>query len=62
MGLKLLRFARDWANHIGRGQRPRGFSGGIWLIWDDEEVRVRLSYVHKSFLHAEITSAGGGDG
>lgn len=35
-----------------------GFSGGIWVLWNEEEVEVKLSYAHTSFLHAVVTTSG----
>lgn len=36
-----------------------GFSGGIWLLWNDNDISVSLRYAHKLFLHAAVVSAGG---
>lgn len=35
-----------------------GFSGGIWVMWEDEEIGVRLKKVNKFFLHLEVESMG----
>lgn len=33
-----------------------GFSGGVWLLWNEEEVRIELRNVHKSFIHVSVNS------
>lgn len=33
------------------------FSGGIWLLWDEEEIKIKPLYIHKFFMHAEVTSS-----
>lgn len=35
------------------------FSGGVWCLWNVEEVRIELSYVHNFFLHLLVLSTGG---
>lgn len=34
-----------------------GFSRGIWVLWEKEEISVTLKVVHKSFIHMEVESA-----
>lgn len=36
-----------------------GFSGGIWCLWDEDEMVVELRYAHTYFLHLAVASAGG---
>lgn len=36
-----------------------GFSGGIWVLWSEEDVEVKLRYAHASFLHFAVKSNGG---
>lgn len=36
-----------------------GFSGGIWLLWDEAEVQINLIHAHKFFVHAEVRNVGG---
>lgn len=31
-----------------------GFSGGIWVFWEDEEVALRLAKVRRSYIHMEV--------
>lgn len=31
-----------------------GFSGGIWVFWEDDEVDLRLLKVRKSFIHMKV--------
>lgn len=33
-----------------------GFNGGVWCLWNDEEVGVVLRYGHTDFLHLAVTS------
>lgn len=33
-----------------------GFNGGIWVLWDEEEIHLRLEYAHKFFLHLNVRS------
>lgn len=28
-----------------------GFSGGVWVLWDEEEAEIKLLAVRRSFLH-----------
>lgn len=35
----------------------RGFSGGIWVLWDEREIGAKLEVAHKSFL--EVRSSNG---
>lgn len=39
-----------------------GFSGGIWVMWEEDEICVKLEAAHRSFLHMEVRSANGSDG
>lgn len=34
----------------------RGFSEGIWVMWEEGEVDIKLEVAHRSFLHMEIRS------
>lgn len=36
-----------------------GFSGGVWFLWNKEEVDVVPRYAHASILHVSVTSRGG---
>lgn len=33
-----------------------GFSGGVWLLRNEEDIKVSLRYAHKYFHHVGITS------
>ncbi|CAN1177346.1 hypothetical protein LINPERHAP2_LOCUS33056 [Linum perenne] len=33
---------------------PRGFSGGIWLLWSDADVRIKILGSSRQFIHALI--------
>lgn len=35
-----------------------GFSGGLWVLWDKEDVVLKMEYAHKSFSHLEVKTAG----
>lgn len=32
----------------------RGFSGGVWVLWDNEQVDVKLLTALRSFVHMEV--------
>ncbi|KAJ4843082.1 hypothetical protein Tsubulata_019141 [Turnera subulata] len=32
----------------------RGFAGGIWLLWDADQITVSILYNHPQFIHARI--------
>lgn len=34
-----------------------GFSGGIWVLWEEEEISLRLLAAKMYFLHMEVVSA-----
>lgn len=36
-----------------------GFSGGIWMLWDEDEIKLKLLYVHKIFIRIAVISSGG---
>lgn len=36
-----------------------GFSGGVWLLWNEENVRLELEYHDKAFLHFLVKSCDG---
>lgn len=36
-----------------------GFSGGVWVLWNEEEIKLVPRAVHRSFVHAEVVSEGG---
>lgn len=36
-----------------------GFSSGIKLLRNKEEIKLKLLYIHKFFMHAEVTSPEG---
>lgn len=31
-----------------------GFSGGIWVMWYDDDIWVKLKAMHRSFPHMEV--------
>lgn len=33
-----------------------GFSGGIWVLWDEEDIQVRPLYLHSQFNHLVVCS------
>lgn len=35
------------------------FSGGLWVLWDEEDVALKMEYAHKSFIHLEVKMARG---
>lgn len=35
-----------------------GFSGGVWLLWNEVGVKVSIRYVHNFFIHIAVTSLG----
>lgn len=36
-----------------------GFSGGVWILWDEDEISLKLEYIDKFFLQLMVNSAGG---
>lgn len=39
--------------------KAEGFSGGIWMVWSNEDVKIEIRYAHKFFLHASINAGDG---
>lgn len=39
--------------------KARGFSGGVWMLWDNADVHLDLAYDDYFFLHLLAWSAGG---
>lgn len=37
-----------------------GFSDWVWLLWNDESIKIKLLNVHKSFIRVAIKSSGDG--
>lgn len=35
----------------------KGFSEGIWLLWDEEEIKIKILYAHNFLMHVAVTSA-----
>lgn len=35
-----------------------GFSRGAWLLWNEENIKVELLNVHKSYIHVAVISTG----
>lgn len=35
------------------------FSRGVWVLWNEEDVRLRIRFAHRNILHAEISQRGG---
>lgn len=38
--------------------KAEGFSGGVWLLWDEAEIQIELRYAHKFFLHVTVNLNG----
>lgn len=38
--------------------KAEGFSRGIWMLWDEDDVKIELRYIHKQFVHVAVQSAG----
>lgn len=36
-----------------------GYSGGVWVLWKEEEVRIGIRYDHKFFIHVSVASNNG---
>lgn len=45
---------------LGKNQWIRseaeGFCGGVWCLWDDEEIEIKLKCGHNFFLHVTVKS------
>lgn len=39
--------------------KAAGFSGRVWILWDDSEINMKLEYAHRFFLHLLVRSAMG---
>lgn len=35
-----------------------GFSGGVWVLWNDVDIGVKLRVAHKFFLHMTVSLTG----
>lgn len=50
--------ADDVCTRIGRKNWIRveadGFSGGVWILWEEDTIKVRMKHVHKQFVHLII--------
>lgn len=44
-------------NHWGRSEAI-GFSGGAWMLWNEDLIKVTIKHVQRSFIHASIRSCG----
>lgn len=36
-----------------------GFNGGIWVLWDEGEMRIDFKHVQKIFVHLLVTHGDG---
>lgn len=47
--------ADEICNKLGKNKWIRadaeGFSGGVWCLWDEEDVKVELKYAHSYFIY-----------
>lgn len=55
--------ADEICNKLGRNKwiqsDAEGFSVGVWCLWNEDEVSVKLRYAHNYFLHLLLATAGG---
>lgn len=42
--------------HFNYRQEAEGFSGGIWLLWNDDSIKLSILLSHKQIVHASICS------
>lgn len=35
--------------------KAMNFSRGIWLLWDDVDLQVKLIHIHRSFVHVGLS-------
>lgn len=45
-------------NRWGRSKAD-GFSGGVWLVWNVEDIEVSIKHAHKFFTHIMLMLLGG---
>lgn len=36
--------------------KAKGFSGGILVLWNGEEIRLKVQHAHQQFIHTSISS------
>lgn len=44
----------DWVR-----SEARGFSGGLWMFWDRQEVEITVVHVEYHFIHVHVSERGG---
>lgn len=39
-------------------EEARGMSGGIWILWNDDGIRLHVIETNKQFIHCRVTRMG----
>ncbi|XP_028775146.1 uncharacterized protein LOC114732008 [Neltuma alba] len=53
-GVVADRIIRSWGFRNSRRVEAEGFSGGIWLLWDSDEVQVENVVKDEQFIHCKV--------
>lgn len=57
--MELKVFVGSWGRPTGSSLRQRVLVGGIWLLWYEENTKVRLIHIHRFFIHVAVNSLRG---
>lgn len=55
MDLWPMNSIRSLGKATGFVLRRRGFVGGVWLLWDDSNIKDVMIDINRAFIHAEVT-------
>ncbi|XP_061349456.1 uncharacterized protein LOC133294726 [Gastrolobium bilobum] len=53
-GLKGDRIIKQFGFPSFFKQEAIGFSGGIWILWDDKVVKIEIILAHHQFIHTQV--------
>ncbi|KAI9078158.1 hypothetical protein K1719_039926 [Acacia pycnantha] len=53
-GAQANKVIRDWGFRKWVRMEADGFSGGIWIMWDREDIKVEVIVKNEQFIHSRI--------
>ncbi|KAI9116715.1 hypothetical protein K1719_012373 [Acacia pycnantha] len=54
-GNQAKRVIKKWDFKHSVRREAEGFSGGIWLLWDSNELSVDVRIMHEQFIHCKVS-------
>ncbi|KAI9074058.1 hypothetical protein K1719_043985 [Acacia pycnantha] len=57
-GSKASKVIRNWGYRHSVRVEGEGFSGGIWIVWDREDLSVNVTVKDEQFIHCKLALEG----